>query len=78
MTLAVLVWATFTAAALAITTMMVGAALLITATARATLTWCGITLTHITPEWWWGIERKTLLNAQAALSHHQSQEHRHA
>lgn len=61
MTLAVLAWATLTAAALAITTLMVGAALLITATARAALTWCGLTLTHITPAWWWGLtERKTL------------------
>lgn len=59
MILAVLVWATLTAAALAVTVVMVGAALLITATARAALTWCGLTLTHITPEWWWGIERKT-------------------
>ena len=59
MTLAVLVWATFTAAALAMAVLMVGAALLITATARAALTWCGLTLTHITPEWWWGLhERK--------------------
>lgn len=59
MTLAVLTWATLTAAALAITTLMVGAVLLITATAHAALTWCGLTLTHITPEWWWGLtERK--------------------
>lgn len=59
MTLAVLVWATLTAAALAVTVVMVGAALLITATACAILTWCGLTLTHITPEWWWGLhERK--------------------
>lgn len=61
MTLAVLTWATLTAAALAMTVLMAGAALLITATARAVLTWCGLTLTHITPEWWWGLtERKTL------------------
>lgn len=59
MTLAVLVWATLTAAALAITTLMVGAALLITATARAVLTWCGLSFAHLTAEWWWGIERKT-------------------
>ena len=30
-----------------------------TATAHTILTWCGLTLTHITPEWWWGLtERK--------------------
>ena len=59
MTLAVLAWATLTAAALAMTVLMAGAALLITATAHTVLTWCGLTLTHITPEWWWGTETKS-------------------
>ena len=58
MTLAVLVWATLTAAALAVTVVMVGAALLITSTAHTVLTWCGLTLTHITPEWWWGLTER--------------------
>ena len=59
MTLAVLVWATLTAAALAIACLGAAVTLAIIATARAILTWCGLTLTHITPEWWWGLtERK--------------------
>lgn len=59
MTLAVLAWATLTAAALALACVGAAVTLAITATARAALAWCGITLTHITPEWWWGLtERK--------------------
>lgn len=59
MTLAVLTWATLTAAALAIACLGAAVTLAITATARAVLTWCGLSFTHITPEWWWGLtERK--------------------
>lgn len=59
MPLAVLTWATLTAAALAIACLGAAVTLAIIAPARAVLTWCGLTLTHITPAWWWGLtERK--------------------
>lgn len=59
MILAVLAWATLTAAALAIACLGAVVTLAIIATARAVLTWCGLSFAHLTPEWWWGLtERK--------------------
>lgn len=59
MPLAVLTWATLTAAALALACLGAAVTLAIIAPARVILTWCGLSFTHLTLEWWWGLtERK--------------------
>lgn len=59
MTLAVLIWATLTAAALALACLGAAVTLAIIAPARAILAWCGLSFAHLTAEWWWGLtERK--------------------